>query len=170
MVSIAQALGDAQLILMCGHNQVLAKRLQAMRCAAPHAVLEFTPEVGGYMRLGDFFIGKPGPGSLSEAIHMGLPVITFENAWTMPQERFNCHWVRERKVGLVIRSTRDARAAVSELTSRLSEFREHVRVIDNRAVFEVPEILAQLLHAAATPDPMRLPQLDHSACALGAGA
>jgi len=165
MVGIARALGDAQLILMCGHNQVLAKRLRAMRCAAPHAVVEFTPEVGAYMRLGDYFIGKPGPGSLSEAIHMGLPVITFENAWTMPQERFNCHWVRERNVGLVIRSTRGVRAAVSELTARLSEFRDRVGAIDNRAVFEVPEILAQLLRATAVPIPAALAQVEHMASA-----
>ena len=35
---------------------------------------------------------------------MGLPVITFSNAWTMPQERFNTRWVREQGVGRVVRS------------------------------------------------------------------
>ena len=51
------------------------------------------------MRLADFFIGKPGPGCLSEAVQLGLPVITIRNAWTMPQERYNAQWVREQGLG-----------------------------------------------------------------------
>jgi hypothetical protein len=152
MASIAKALRDVQLILMCGHNELLAARLRAMRTPAPHAVVGFTPEVDRYMRLADFFVGKPGPGSLSEAVHMGLPVITFDNAWTMPQERFNAQWVREHGLGLVMPSIRSIRAGVEELVAHLAEYRDRVRCIDNRAVFEVPEILADLLHAASIPD------------------
>jgi len=149
MHKIALLLGDRQLILMCGHNEVLAQRLKKLRRAAPHAVVGFTPEVGRHMALADYFIGKPGPGSLSEAVHMGLPVITFSNAWTMPQERFNTRWVVDQGVGRVVRSVAALPSAVDAVLAELPALRRRVRAIDNRAVFEVPEILADLLMRAA---------------------
>ena len=151
MTRMAKALRDVQLILMCGHNDALATQLRAQRSAAPHAVVGFTPEVRRHMQLGDFFIGKPGPGCLSEAVQCGLPVITFENAWTMPQERYNAQWVRERGVGLVLKSARLIRPGVDELIHRLPEFCARLQGLDNRAVFEVIDILAQLLQVACTP-------------------
>jgi UDP-N-acetylglucosamine:LPS N-acetylglucosamine transferase len=156
MLRIAKALCDVQLILMCGHNETLAQELRSMPTAAAHAVLSFTPEVWRYLRLGDFFIGKPGPGSLSEAVHMWLPVITFKNVWTLPQERFNAEWVREKGVGLVLNSVRSIKPAVDDMIRRLTEFRERARRIDNRAVFEVTEILAELLCAAHGPASARI--------------
>ena len=54
------------------------------------------------MHLADFFIGKPGPGSISEAIAMKLPVIVERNAWTLPQERYNADWVLEQGAGFVL--------------------------------------------------------------------
>jgi UDP-N-acetylglucosamine:LPS N-acetylglucosamine transferase len=122
---------------------------------APHAVLGFTSQVRRYMQLGDFFIGKPGPGSLSEAVHLGLPVITFRNAWTMPQERYNTEWVREQRLGLVVRSARAIRPAVLELLADAESFRANVRRLRNRAVFDVPEVLAAVL--AESPGVRRLP-------------
>ena len=152
MLRMAQSLRDVQLILLCGHNQALAGKLRSMRTLAPHAVVGFTADVGRYMRLGDFFIGKPGPGCLSEAVQCGLPVITFLNAWTMPQERYNARWVDEQGLGLVLKSAGSLRAAVDQLLHRLPEFRARVERVENRAVFEVADILAGLLHAAGTPD------------------
>ena len=64
-------------------------------------VVGYTTDVAHYLRLADFFIGKPGPGSLSEALHCGLPVIVTRNAWTMPEERYNTDWVREQ-VGITL--------------------------------------------------------------------
>ncbi len=148
MARIARDLRDTQLILLCGHNGALADKLLAQRPAAAHAVVGFTQGVGRLMRLGDFFIGKPGPGSLSEAVHMGLPVITVDNRWTMPQERYNASWVRERGVGLVLPSTGGLPDGVRRMLAELPRFREQVGRVDNRAVFEVVEIFADLLHAA----------------------
>lgn len=167
MLRIARQLADLQLILMCGHNEPLATRLKARRTRAGHAAIGFTPDVMRYMRLADYFIGKPGPGCLSEAVQMGLPVITFRNAWTMPQERYNTEWVRENGIGLVLKSVRELRPAAIDLIGRLPELRARVRQIDNRAVFELPEIFAGLLHAAAQP---AAPQLPSGAASLAAQA
>ncbi len=153
MLSIARQLGDVQLILMCGHNRALAAKLRALKSGAPRAVVEFTPQVRRYMMLGDFFIGKPGPGSLSEAVHQGLPIVTVRNAWTMPQERYNTDWVREMGLGIVGRSMRKIRPSVMALLERLDEFKANAQRIENRAVFEVPEILERILAASAQPGP-----------------
>ncbi|MCY7316798.1 MAG: galactosyldiacylglycerol synthase [Rubrivivax sp.] len=151
MLSIAKRLGDQQLILMCGHNQPLAAGLRRLHRAAPHAVIGFTPEVARVMRLADYFIGKPGPGSLSEAVHMGLPVITFHNAWTMPQERFNTRWVREQGVGQVVPSVRALPGAVAAVLHKLPALHKRLQAIDNQAVYEVTDILADLLERAGAP-------------------
>jgi UDP-N-acetylglucosamine:LPS N-acetylglucosamine transferase len=151
MKRIAQRLPDTPLILMCGHNAALAADLRAQAAEtakAPRVVVGHTPDVARWMRLADFFIGKPGPGSLSEAVQQGLPVIVTRNASTMPQERWNTAWVRQTGVGVVHRSFGTVRSAVAEITDRLPEFQANVRRIDNQAVFEVPEILERILKAA----------------------
>jgi UDP-N-acetylglucosamine:LPS N-acetylglucosamine transferase len=151
MLGIAKRLPDTQLILVCGHNKALAARLRALPPAAPRLVVEFTSEIPYYMRLADFFIGKPGPGSISEAVQQGLPVIVVDNAWTMPQERYNAEWVRANHVGIAHGRFRTMARAVEQLLGRLDEFRASVGRLDNRALFEVPEILAGILDAAAAP-------------------
>ena len=62
----------AQFIFICGRNKKLADRLRGMDTRFPKYVEEFTSEIPYYMHLSDFFIGKPGPGSISEAIAMHL--------------------------------------------------------------------------------------------------
>ena len=94
MRRIAARLPDTPLVLLCGRNERLAAELRAQPARAPRIVLGPTNEVAHWMRLADFFIGKPGPGSLSEAVQCGLPVIVTRNAWTMPQERWNLQWIR----------------------------------------------------------------------------
>jgi UDP-N-acetylglucosamine:LPS N-acetylglucosamine transferase len=148
MLAIAKALPDTQLVLLCGRNDTLAQALRRLQRPVPQAVLGFTDDVPNLMRLGDFFIGKPGPGCLSEAVQLGLPVITFRNAWTMPQERYNAQWVREQGVGLVLASLRGLPAAVALLLRDLPAYRAATARLHNRAVFELPEILAERLVAA----------------------
>jgi hypothetical protein len=147
MLGIARDLADVQLVLMCGRNRQLAARLRAEATTAPHAVVEFTTEVRRHLQLGDFFIGKPGPGSLSEAAHCGLPIVTVRNAWTMPQERFNTEWVQANGLGVVASSSKKIGPAVAELLARLPELKANIARLDNRAVFELPAILARILAA-----------------------
>jgi hypothetical protein len=153
MAEIARRLDAAniplQLILLCGRNKTLAQMIRGrMRCRKA-LVVGFTQEVPYYMRLSDFFIGKPGPGSLSEAIQMSLPVIIERNRITMPQERYNAQWVQEKQVGLVVSNFKQISRAVEELLipENYSRFRTNAQTLRNRAVFEIPEILEKILEA-----------------------
>jgi UDP-N-acetylglucosamine:LPS N-acetylglucosamine transferase len=150
MLRIARELDGVQLILMCGRNEPLAGQCRTLRRSAKQAVVGFTDEVADVMRLADFFIGKPGPGAISEAVQLGLPVITIRNAWTMPQERYNAQWVREQGVGLVVPSLSRIAVAADEMLQRLPEFHAATARIDNRALFEVTAVVAGLLTASAT--------------------
>jgi UDP-N-acetylglucosamine:LPS N-acetylglucosamine transferase len=145
MLGIAERLSNTQLILVCGHNQALAERLRAQPSTARHVVIGFSSDIPAWMRLADFFIGKPGPGSVSEAVQLGLPVIVVNNAWTMPQERYNADWVREQRLGIVMGSFRGVDSAVAQLLDGLDAYRARVDRIQNRALFEIPDILARVL-------------------------
>lgn len=156
MLTIAERLPQVQLILLCGHNAALARRLRALPAQAPRHVVGFTSEVPPLMDLADFFIGKPGPGSVSEAVQRGLPVIVVDNAWTMPQERYNPQWVQEHGLGIVHHSHRTIAQAVDQLLADLPALRERVRAQRNRALYEVPQILARLLAEAPAAAPLGL--------------
>jgi len=142
-----RAAQDLQLILICGHNHRLRRALFRTPHRRPWFVEGFTTEVPYYMTLSDFFIGKTGPGSISEALAMKLPVIVPSNAWTMPQERYTAVWLRENGLGLVVPSFRHIGAAVDELLkpSAFTRFRARAAGLSNRAVFEIPDILETLL-------------------------
>ncbi len=149
MLQIAQRLSDVQLILICGKNKALAEKLRALPSQAKHIVEGFTSEIPYYMHLADFFIGKPGPGSISEAVQMKLPIIVERNLWTLAQERYNAEWVVEKNVGLVVPNFTGIREAVEQLEKGFAGYRSNVEKIRNRAVFEIPDILATILAQSA---------------------
>jgi 1,2-diacylglycerol 3-beta-galactosyltransferase len=136
-----------QLILICGRNEDLAAKLRARQWKMPVHVIGFTKEVHRLMHAADFLIGKPGPGSIAEAMVRKLPVLIECNAWTLPQERYNTEWVREKNVGIVLKSFTNVVDGVKQMLepATLAQFRKNVAAQDNRAIFEIPEILAKLL-------------------------
>jgi len=136
-----------QLILICGKNERLLGELRAQARPIPRLVEGFTTNMPYYMQLADFFIGKPGPGSIAEALSMGLPVIVEKNAWTLPQERYNTVWVREKEVGLVVRNFATVVDAVEQLLEpeTFARFRCNAKKMHNRALFEIPDILSRIL-------------------------
>lgn len=149
MVDITRKLNEAasgvQLILICGHNEKLAAELKTLPRSKPIVVVGFAQNVEYYMALSDFFIGKPGPGSISEALQFHLPVIVECNSRTLPQERYNAEWVTEKGYGIVVASFRTIASAVQQLleSATLNKFRGKVNEYSNRALFEVPLILEQ---------------------------
>ena len=79
---------------------------------------------------------------------MGLPVIIERNNWTLPQERYNADWTAEQGVGIALRSFRkEITGAVEKMLDpqQHRQFANRVKQQNNRAVFEIPQILEQIL-------------------------
>jgi len=158
MYQIAEKLEKAhlpvQLIVICGRNEKLTKRFGARKWNLPLHIVGFTKEIHRLMRAADFLIGKPGPGSIAEAMVRKLPVIVECNAWTLPQERYNTEWVKEKRVGIVLHHFTEIVEGVMQLSeaATLQEFRRNVARIENRAVFEIAAILGGLLGETAISD------------------
>jgi 1,2-diacylglycerol 3-beta-galactosyltransferase len=168
MVKIARLLNkspnksasEVQLILLCGRNETVRREIEALPRRIPRFEQGFTRDVPRYMALADFFIGKPGPGCISEALAMGLPVIVERNAWTLAHERYNADWIEEQGVGMVVRNFSQVARAVRELLEpeRYRRYRARVSAVRNTAVYEIPEILDIILGrhfppASAMPGP-----------------
>jgi UDP-N-acetylglucosamine:LPS N-acetylglucosamine transferase len=159
MVKITRLLNktgkDLQLILLCGRNETVRREIEAMPRRVPRLVEGFTRDVPRYMALSDFFIGKPGPGCISEALAMGLPVIVERNAWTLAHERYNADWIAEQGVGMVVKNFWQIGRAVRELLEPegYRRYRARVSVIRNTAVYEIPEVLDRILREHRSPVP-----------------
>jgi 1,2-diacylglycerol 3-beta-galactosyltransferase len=156
IVKIARALnrpGSAvQLILLCGRHEEAARQVRAMNRRIPMHVEGFTREVPFFMALADFFIGKPGPGSISEALAMRLPVIVERNAWTLAHERSNADWIQEQDVGMVVHRFSQCAPAVRELLvpERYERLRQNAARLRNQAVYEIPALLETVMMQAAS--------------------
>jgi hypothetical protein len=154
MVRLAKRLALAktrtQLIFLCGRNRALFDQLNGLKFPFPVHVQGFTENVAHYMWLSEFFIGKPGPGSVSEALAMGLPVIVEAGSKTLAQERYNVEWIEEQGVGLPVSRLKDFPQAVSAILKPAAyrAITERIQRLCNRAVFEVPDVLENILSQA----------------------
>jgi 1,2-diacylglycerol 3-beta-galactosyltransferase len=160
IVRIARALNrpnsPVQLILLCGRHEIAARQVNAMTQHIPMHVVGFTREVPFYMALADFFIGKPGPGSISEALAMRLPVIVERNAWTLAHERANADWIQEHDVGIVVNRFSRCTSAVRDLLvpERYERLRRNAARLRNRAVYEIPALLESILTRTSNHAPV----------------
>lgn len=138
---------DVQLILICGKNQALQSAIKNLKTRFPIFVEGFTQDVDYYMALADFFIGKPGPGSISEALQFNLPVIVECNGRTLPQERYNAHWVTEKRLGIVLKDFKQINDGVENLldATTFAELRKNAGAHSNHALFEIPEFLDEIM-------------------------
>lgn len=136
-----------QMILICGRNEKLAVRLRARNWKVKLHIVGFTREVHRLMHAADFLIGKPGPGSIAEAMISGLAVLVECNSGTLPQERYNTEWVKEKRVGVVLKTLKNPVPAIRTLLEpgKLAELRGNVERQQNRAVFEIADFLSNVL-------------------------
>jgi 1,2-diacylglycerol 3-beta-galactosyltransferase len=141
-----------RVVAICGDNPGLHARLAPLEARSGGRLVRFgfTDRVAELLAASDLLVTKPGPGSLSEAFHQRVPVVVTRDIHTIPQERFNTDFVRDRGLGVVVSRTADIPAAAARLYRSAPEraaIRERLAALPrNRAVFEVIDIVAALIH------------------------
>jgi 1,2-diacylglycerol 3-beta-galactosyltransferase len=98
----AQAIAAAGLPLalavVTGRNQKLKARLEAITWPIPTFIYGFVREMPDFMRAADVLVTKAGPGTISEALNAGLPMILYSR---LPgQEEGNVAYVTEEGAGV----------------------------------------------------------------------
>ena len=148
-----------RVVAVSGDNPRLHERLRTRAGAAGGrlAALGFTDRVADVLEATDVLVTKPGPGSLSEAFQHRVPVVVTRNVHTIPQERFNTDFVRDRGLGAVVRHWREIPDAVSALRAdpagRAAIRARMAGLPPNRAVYEVIEVVAREAGLRASSQP-----------------
>lgn len=152
-------------IVVCGRNGSLLSRLEsriAERELQRVHVVGYSRDIPALMQLSDMMIGKPGPGVVSEAFVSGVPVLLIageNDSAVMSQEKDVVSWVRENGVGMVVSNVAEA-AAVSR--QQMRTLRDNIRRLPkNRAVFEVHDLLHEMLRSAPPPRTERMSSRKH---------
>ena len=142
---------NAQFIFICGRNKKLAERLRRWTPNFRNTWKNSPAKSRTTCSCRISSSASRGRAASAKRIAMRLPVVVERNAWTLPQERYNTEWIREKQVGVVLKSFREIDAGLRELldAANFARFRANAAAIKNRAVFEIPEILGLSLAAAA---------------------
>lgn len=87
----------AQLVVVCGRNETLYRRLCARTWPQPVRVLGYVDNMEEWMHAADCVVTKAGPGTIAEALVCGLPLILIG---AIPgQEEGNIDYVVQRGAG-----------------------------------------------------------------------
>ena len=86
-----------QLVVVCGRNEKLKRRMEDLRFATPTLILGFVDYMPELMRACDMVVTKAGPGAIAEALATGLPLII--TGFLPGQETPNVDYVVDSGVG-----------------------------------------------------------------------
>jgi 1,2-diacylglycerol 3-beta-galactosyltransferase len=95
--AIAEAGLDLALVIVAGRNQRLKAELESRRWPVPTFIYGFTREMPDFMRAADVLVTKAGPGTISEALNAGLPLLLY--ARLPGQEDGNVKFVVRERLG-----------------------------------------------------------------------
>jgi 1,2-diacylglycerol 3-beta-galactosyltransferase len=150
--AIAEAGLDVGLAVVCGHNTSARRRLTGLRDGAgrPVPVLGFVDNMADWMRAADVVVTKAGPGTISEALCSGLPMLL---TWYIPgQERGNLEWVVDIGAGRYVPRAAELVDAIAELSSPGSPGLEAMGAAVRAAARpEATERIAALIAGLAAP-------------------
>ncbi len=154
------ALGElplhAQMIVVTGRNRALRAELEREKghFRMPTKVMGFVDTMPELMRASDIVVTKAGPGSISEAMACGLPIIL--TGFIPGQEEGNVEYVRQHHLGIFADSTEKLVASVQKLLDpadpQLAEMRANVRRLSKpRASFDIARLILSYIPPAGAP-------------------
>ena len=101
---IAKTIPYGQMLVVTGRNQRLKTRMDAVAWSIPTQVYGFVDNMPELMGAADLLVTKAGPGTISEAFIIGLPLIL--SGYIRGQEAGNVAYVKEHKAGAYAATTR----------------------------------------------------------------
>lgn len=113
--TLAQTNPHIQLLVITGRNRALKAQLDTVRWEVPTQIHGFVNNMPQFMAAADLLITKAGPGTLSEAFAMGLPLII--SGFIPGQEEGNVTYVLQNEAGAYAESP----AEIAQLTARWFE-------------------------------------------------
>jgi 1,2-diacylglycerol 3-beta-galactosyltransferase len=151
---------DGQLTVICGRNQDLQEDLKAHRWPVPTVVKGFVEDIWNWMAASDCIITKAGPGTIAEALALGLPIIL--SGYVPGQEKGNVPYVLKYGVGVYVEdpwqigevvagwfgSQQEVRQGMADRARQLGRPEATLRIVEEIAcLLEYPS-----LDPAAMPD------------------
>lgn len=141
----AHALADARLpitlVVIAGRNTALKRRLENTRWPMPVFVYGFVHAMPDFMRAADILLTKAGPGTISEALIAGLPLVLYSR---LPgQEDGNINYVTGHGAGVWAPHRSQVVQAVKFW---LNHPDEHARVRQSCLSLARPDAARQIAH------------------------
>ncbi|XP_030546692.1 monogalactosyldiacylglycerol synthase 2, chloroplastic [Rhodamnia argentea] len=136
-----------QLIIVCGRNKELVSTLESEEWKIPVKVRGFETQMEKWMGACDCIITKAGPGTISEALIRGLPIIL--NDYLPGQEKGNVPYVVDNGAGVFTRSPKEtARIVVEWFTTKTEELKKMsenaLKLAQPEAVFDIVKDIHEL--------------------------
>ena len=130
---------ELKLIILVGKNEQLLRSFESQPLWSSDRVLVagFVPPetLIEYLSTAVCVIGKPGPGTVSEAAVLRVPFVTEQNESTLPQEVCVIKYMRRMGIGVVLDSLEGPYPV--DLFEKLNRCRRTLRKYRNEAVFDV---------------------------------
>ncbi len=111
--------GDWQLIVVCGRNEKLRRRLARVNFQSRALILGFVDNMPDLMRAADLVVSKAGPGAIGEALATEVPILL--TSYLPGQETPNVNFVTGSGLGLYTPKPEQLFEAVQELSQPGSE-------------------------------------------------
>lgn len=112
--AVARKDGDWQLIVVCGRNEKLRRRLARVDFQSRALILGFVDNMPDLMRAADLVVSKAGPGAIGEALATEVPILL--TSYLPGQETPNVNFVSGSGLGLYTPKPEQLLAAVQELS------------------------------------------------------
>ena len=130
---IAQIDKDLQTVVVCGHNEELAHKIQNLKdeYKLNMKVLGFIDNVYEYMDVSDILISKSGGITVSESLAKEIPLIVISPI--LGQETGNCAFLVRNNAAVKVNKLDDLKAALEGIISdpvKLDKMKEAIKLIE----------------------------------------
>ena len=120
-------------IVVCGKNRQLIEKVRKFKNESKLKIIEFefVDNIDELMAAADFYIGKSGGITVTEAINKNLPLLVIN---PIPgQETRNAEWLVSKKIGCMYKKrkiSQDFSAVLSEFVSDIGAFKDRLQKIE----------------------------------------